>query len=262
LPYFTRNQIDLDLLRGGLAVTEKIKARIGFVSAGASSMPHYQSFTPLIPPDIQIDFQGLSLYGASLYEIADKKEIIVQRIKELTAKHDWNGVIVTAAPTEVLNPGLYEALAEALTVPFTTALHACVAALRVYSAKRVLLLTPFDARLNDLICEHLGGASLSAVAPHPFVELGVPKRMRPDEVFELTKKSLSAVAQVDAVYFQGAVLDPIKILDKVENELKTTVIASNPAMLWYVLSKLKLAYSITGYGKLLREWPGIRENEG
>jgi len=239
-------------------MTETIKAKIGFVSAGASSMPHYRSFTPLIPQDIRIDFQGLGLYGASLYEIADKKETIIRRIKELAEKHNWNGVIVTAAPTEVLNPGLYDALAAALPVPFTTALHACVAALRVYSAKRVLLLTPFDVRLNDLICEHLEKAGVSAVAPHPFQELGVPKGMGPEEVFELTKKSLGAVAEVDAVYFQGAVLDPIKILDRVENELKTTVIASNPAMLWYLLSQLKLAYSMTGYGRLLREWPHLQ----
>jgi hypothetical protein len=238
-------------------VTETMKARIGFVSAGAGSMPHYQSFTPLIPRDIQFDFQGLGLYGASLYEIADKKETIVQRVKELAGKHDWKGVIVTAAPTEVLNPGLYEALGAALSVPFTTALHACVAALRVYSAKRVLLLTPFDLRLNDLICKHLGNAGVSAVAPHPFAELGVPKRMGPDEVFDLTKKSLSAVGKVDAIYFQGAVLDPIKVLDKVETELNTAVIASNPAMLWFVLSKLKLAYPMTGYGRLLKEWPAI-----
>lgn len=236
-----------------------MKAKIGFVSGGASSMPHYDSFTPLIPPDVEIDFQGLGLYGASLYEIADKKETIVQRVRDLAVKHTWNGVIVTAAPTEVLNPGLYEAFEAALPVPFTTALRACVVALRVYSAKRVLLLTPFDARLNGLICQHLEHAGLSAFAPHPFQELNVPKRMGPDEVFELTKKSLGAVGKVDAVYFQGAVLDPIKILDRVENELKTTVVASNPAMLWYLLSRLNLAYSIAGYGRLLREWPVLRE---
>jgi len=117
-------------------VSETIKAKIGFVSGGASSMPHYRSFTPLIPPDVKIDFTGLGLYGASLYEIADKKETIVRTINELAARHDWSGVIVTAAPTEVLNPGLYEALQATLPVPFTTALRACVAALRVYSAKR------------------------------------------------------------------------------------------------------------------------------
>jgi hypothetical protein len=238
-------------------MADTIKARIGFVSGGKSSMPHYNSFLPIVPKDIEIDFQGMELYGASLYEIADKKEFIVRRVKEFVAARGWNGVIVTAAPTEVLNPGLYDALKAALTVPFTTALNACVAALRVYSAPKVLLLTPFDARLNDLIVEHLDKVGVTAIAPHSFAELAVPKRMTPEEVFELTKKNLAAAGKVDAIYFQGAVLDPIKCLERIETELGATVIASNPAMFWYVLSKLRLKYPMNGYGRLLREWPAL-----
>ena len=236
-----------------------IKAKIGFVSGGAGSMPHYNSFLPMIPAEIELDFQGLELYGSSLYEIGGKKETIVRRVSEFIATRGWNGVIVTAAPTEVLNSGLFDALQASLSVPFTTALHACVAALRVYAAPRVLLLTPFDARLNELICAHLQKVGITALAPHSFQELGVPKRMTPEEVFELTKKNLSAVGKVDAIYFQGAVLDPIKVLDKIESELKATVIASNPAMFWYVLSKLKLSYPMSGYGRLMREWPAVGE---
>ncbi|TMA88962.1 MAG: hypothetical protein E6J74_26160 [Deltaproteobacteria bacterium] len=240
-------------------MVDDVKARIGFVSGGAGSMPHYNSFLPIVPKEIEIDFQGLELYGKSLYEIADKKEIIVRRVSEFVANRGWNGVIVTAAPTEVLNPGLFDSLKAALSVPFTTALHACVEALRVYSAPRVLLLTPFDARLNELIVQHLQKVGVTAIAPHSFEELAVPKRMTPDEVFELTKKNLAAVGKVDAIYFQGAVLDPIKCLDRIESELTATVIASNPAMFWYVLSKVGLKYPMSGYGRLLREWPAVSE---
>ncbi len=240
-------------------MVEGIKARIGFVSGGAGSMPHYRSFLPMIPAEVELDFQGLELYGKSLYEIGGKKETIVRRVGEFVTTRGWDGVIVTAAPTEVLNPGLYDALQATLSVPFTTALHACVAALRVYAARRVLLLTPFDARLNELICAHLQKVGITALAPHSFQELGVPKRMPPDQVFELTKKNLDATSKVDAIYFQGAVLDPIKVLDKIESELETTVIASNPAMFWYVLSKLNLSYPMSGYGRLLREWPKLNE---
>jgi len=236
-------------------MAETNKTRIGFVSGGASSMPHYNSFLPLVPAEIDLEFRGLQLYGKSLYEIADKKEIIVQRVKDFVAERGWKGVIVTAAPTEVLNPGLFDALEQALSVPFTTALHACVAALRAYRAPRVLLLTPFDARLNELIVQHLAKAGVTAIAPHSFDELAVPKRMPPDEVFDLARKNLAAAGSVDAIYFQGAVLDPIKVLEKIESELKATVVASNPAMLWYVLSRLGMKHPAGGYGRLLREWP-------
>jgi Arylmalonate decarboxylase len=236
---------------------EQIKATIGFVSGGAGSMPHYSSFLPLIPDSVKVEFVGLELYSESLYQIADKKQTIVDRLQQFITQRHWDGVILTAAPTEVLNPGLFEALKATLAVPFTTALHACVTALRVFDAKRVLLLTPFDERLNQLIREHLNQRGVDAVAPHPFEDLAVPKRMDPDEVFELTKKSLSATDPVDAIYFQGAVLDPIKVLEKIERELGMMVIASNPAMLWYVLSKLGLSYPMSGYGRLMREWPAI-----
>jgi hypothetical protein len=238
-------------------MTEIIKAKIGFVSGGAGSMPHYRSFLPLVPTEIKIDFEGLGLYGESLYEIGGKKEIIVRRIKELAATRQWDGIIVTAAPTEVLNPGLFQDLRAELAVPFTTALHSCVAALRLYSAKRVLLLTPFDNHLNELICWYLRDFGIAAVAPHPFADLTVAKRMDPDEVFELVKNHLNPADPVDAVYFQGAVLDPIRALENIETGLGTTAIASNPAMLWYVLSKLNLSYPMAGYGRLMREWPAL-----
>lgn len=238
-------------------MAETIKAKIGFVSGGAAAMPHYSSFLPLIPDEIKLEHEGLELYRESLYQIADKKETIVRRVQEFVKNNDWDAVILTAAPTEVLNLGLFDDLKATLSVPFTTALHACVAALNVYSAKRVLLLTPFDERLNELICRHLDGKGIAAVAPHPFAELGVPKRMTPDEVFTLTKQCLNPADPVDAIYFQGAVLDPIKVLEKIETELGLTVIASNPAMLWYVLSKLGFTYPMSGYGRLLREWPKL-----
>ena len=79
--------------------------------------------------------------------------------------------------------------------------------------------------------------------------------LKPDEVYKLTRKAFEAQKDVDAIYFQGAILNPLKILDRIETELNTTVVASNPAMLWRLLSKLGLTYRIQGYGKLLAQWP-------
>ncbi len=238
-------------------MAEKSKAIVGFVSGGSSSMPHYNSFLPIVPAEIKIDFQGMGLYGKSLYEIADKKDIILRKVKTFIAERSWDGLILTAAPTEVLNPGLYDDLKAQLSVPFTTALHACVAALRSYSSARVLLLTPFDARLNALIVDHLKNAGVTAVAPHAFEELAVPKRMTPDEVFDLVQRNIKVAGELEAIYFQGAVLDPIKCLERIEREFNKPVIASNPAMFWYVLSELGHKYPMSGYGMLLREWPAL-----
>jgi maleate isomerase len=240
-------------------MADEIKARVAFISCGPGSRPHYAHLPALFPKDVRVDFKGLELYGDSLYEIEGKKDSILRGVRDLQNECAWDGIMLTAAPPEVLNPGLFEDLKSSLKIPVTTALHACVAALRAYGARRVVLLTPFDDRLNRLICEHLAKAGISASAPHPFQQLGDAMRLKPEEVFELTRKNLSAAGNVDAVYFQGAVLDPIKVVEKIERELHTNVIASNPAMLWFILSRLGLTYHIPGYGKLLEDWPKLDE---
>ena len=236
-------------------MAEKLKARIAFVSCGPATRSHYGSMAPVIPKDISVEFKGLDLYGNNLYEIEGKKNLIVEKTKDLVDTYRWDGIMVTAAPPEVLNPGLLDDLKAALTIPVTTALNASIAALRAFSARRVLLLTPFDERLNQMVCAYLDRAGIVALAPRPFENLGDAIKLKPEEVFEHAQKALSEVGKVDAIYFQGAVLDPIEILEKIEEELDTTVVASNPAMLWFMLAKLGLTYHIQGYGKLLENWP-------
>jgi maleate cis-trans isomerase len=231
--------------------------RIAFVSSGKGSRPHFASLTPLIPADVDVEYKGLELYGDSLYASADKKQEILRKIQGFVTESRLDGVMVTGAPTEVLNPGLMVDLRAAFDVPVTTALNASIKALTAFSATRVLLLTPFEERLNGLIRQHLENAGVTAVAPRPFKNLEEAIKLEPGEVRELARKATSDVGDVDAVYFQGAVLDPLKVLDEIEKELRLPVVASNPAMLWYILSELGLSYTIAGYGRLLKEWPAV-----
>ena len=230
---------------------------IGFISPGPETWPHYGSLTALIPAFVKFDFQGLGLYGKSLYEITGKKTEIVSRIGELAMAKLWHAVIVIGAPTEVMNPGLFADLKAALTIPVTTALSASVAALRSYQAKRLLLLTPFESRLNAMIDDYLRAAAFEVIAPRSFADIGQAGQLGPEAVYDLTKEAFKEYDNVDAIYFQGAVLDPLKVLETIESDLKTTSIASNPAMLWNILSQLGRSAAIRGYGKLLSEWPAI-----
>ena len=51
-------------------------------------------------------------------------------------------------------------------------------------------------------------------------------------------------------------MDPLSILQELEDDLGVPVIASNPTMLWRVSTQVGLKFSIPGKGALLREWPG------
>jgi maleate cis-trans isomerase len=70
----------------------------------------------------------------------------------------------------------------------------------------------------------------------------------------LVVKTYQNHAPADAIYF-GATMDPLPIIQSLENELKVPVIASNPAMIWNMLSMLGVQGSVENYGRLLATWP-------
>ena len=50
-------------------------------------------------------------------------------------------------------------------------------------------------------------------------------------------------------------MDPLPIIQRLEDALAVPVITSNTAMIWNLLAKLDLKFSVNGYGKLLAEGP-------
>ncbi|MCI0888356.1 MAG: hypothetical protein J4N28_01910, partial [Chloroflexi bacterium] len=168
----------------------------------------------------------------------------------------WDAVMVPGAPVELQNTGLRDRLAGELSVPFTTALGAAVEALHALRARDVLVMTPFDTAMNALLTDHLSAVGFNATC----AELGFSNEnealeIGPAAVFDMARTAVTAGGKIDAVYFQGAVLDPLPIIDDMERELGLPVIASNPSMLWSILSKLGRSYRIEGGGRLLAEWP-------
>jgi maleate isomerase len=230
-------------------------ARIGFITPSGPASPHFAPFRALVPPDVELDFEGLGLLRESLDDLEDRAEAVLKAAK-LADERGWQGLIVSGAPLELLNPNLSDRLRAAVRIPVTTALTACVAALQALGARRVLLITPFDEPMNQKIREHLADRQVTATSPSgAFDEIDEARKLSPDEVYRFATTALETVKDVDAIYFQGAVLDPLHVMDRLEGDLGRPVVASNPAMLWFILSQLGLTYHIDGYGKLLRDWP-------
>lgn len=202
--------------------------------------------------------EGLGLVRSSFNDFKGKTGEVIERVKHLVKANGWQGVFVGGAPLELMNPGLAEELHGAIQVPVTTALESCVTALKAFSAKQVLLMTPFDDSMNQLIRDYLANQGLTAISPPPpFKDYKDASKLEPEDVFSLTKESVVAVKEFQAIYFQGGVLDPLKVVEQIEREIPTTVVASNPAMLWSILSKLGLKFRVSGHGKLMEEWPRL-----
>ncbi len=238
-------------------MTTSSDLKVGFLKPGAGR-GHYDEFAAMIPAGIDLDMQDLGVMRTALTDFAARADTIIERAVALTRELGWEGVIVPGAPVEVQNPGLRERLAEALDVPFTTALGAGEQALRAYGASRILLMTPFDPHMNSMVTKHLIDAGFDLqLADLGFASEQEAVDLDAGVVFDMARGAVKAAGDVQAIYFQGAVLNPLPVIDEMESEFGLPVIASNPAMLWAVVSKLGRSFSIEGKGRLVREWPSL-----
>ena len=233
-------------------------ARIGWLGPSMPSSSHIKKFLNLVPANVEVLYEQLVLHDGVLNDVQGKLDLIVSRAAQFTDKQKLDGLIFPGAPREVLNPNLFAGFSAALKIPVATALRSSAAALRTFSARRILLLTPFDASLNQLIRDFLSQFDIVAASPSETLRHYTDAlKMTPDDVVAYARRAMAEQSQVDAIYFQGAVLDPMDCLEQMERELNLPVVASNPAMNWYMLSRLGLKHPLPGYGQLLSSWPAL-----
>lgn len=232
--------------------------KIGFIGSSAPSSPHHDNFKAFIPKDIEFTIVQEAGPKTSLYDVKGKVDALISQVQELIAQRNWDGVIISGAPKEALNPGMWERVSTALKVPVSLALRSSVAALKALSAKRILLMTPVDDQLKKMYRDYLAEFGIESFFPPQTLRAHTDaQKLTSQHVDSMTRSALAEYPGVDAIYFQGALLDPLPILAKMEAEFQLPIVASNPAMLWLILSRLGLNYQIGGYGKLLSNWPNL-----
>lgn len=234
------------------------KTKIGFIGSSAPSSPHHDSFRAFIPIDIDFAFVQEAGAKTSLYDARGKVDALIGQVRQWIVEENWDGVIISGAPKEALNPGMWEKVSGALNIPVSLALRSSVAALTAFGAKRILLMTPVDDELKKLYRDYIAGFGIESFFPPQTLRAHTDAvKLTAGDVEAMTRRALAEFPSVDAIYFQGALLDPIPVLEKMETELGLPIIASNPAMLWMILAKLEFRYEIAGFGKLLSTWPPL-----
>jgi maleate cis-trans isomerase len=192
------------------------------------------------------------------HDLEGKTEEIAARAADFVRRNQVHGLIVTGGFVTLFNPDLEAKVAEEVPIPVTSAVPSVIAALNALSVTKVMLVTPFTADMNAHIERHLADLNF-IVFPGPAHDKtrkpGAGVEISPDELFRRVEASFRENPTTQAIYFQGATLDPLPIIQRLEDDLGIPVISSNTAMIWNLLSKLGLRFSIKGYGKLLSSWP-------
>jgi len=230
---------------------------IGVLSPATPNRPHFKSLDNILPGGVSMVHEGLGLLGESYGDLAGKSDRIVELAKDFVRRHVVRGLMVTGGFVTLFNPGLEDRVADAIGRPVASAVSSAVSALKTFEAKSVLLITPFDAASDAVIKTHLHQLGLAVALGPPFEnrKAGSAVNLTRDELFELVKTTYRANPGAQAIYFQGATMDPLPIIQRIEDALAVPVVTSNTAMMWNLLSQLRLQYSVKGYGRLLAQWP-------
>ena len=236
------------------------KVHIGMLSPDTANRPHFHSFQKLLPSDVLLINEGLGLLRNSYDDLAGKSDAVIARAMEVVGKHQLRGLMLGGGFLTLFNPGLESKVSAAIGCPATAAVPAVTAALKALSLKTLLLMTPFSAAMNTIIKNHFDNVGFKVYLGPPFENRrpGASVDLSPETLFQLVKETFKKNPATEAIYFQGATMDPLPIIQRLEDELGVTVVTSNQAMLWNILSQLGLRYSITGYGKLLSTWPVLK----
>jgi maleate cis-trans isomerase len=236
------------------------KVHIGILSPATGDRPHFKSLERMLPREVTVTNEGLGLLRDSYHDLEGKTEDIAARAADFVRRNKVLGLIVTGGFVTLFNPGLEAKVAEAVQIPVTSAVSSVTVALRALSATRVMLVTPFTADMNAHIEKQLTNLSFNVFPGPPYEKTrkpGAGVEISSDELFNRVEASYRQHPTTQAIYFQGTTLDPLPIIQRLEDNLGIPVVSSNTAMIWNILSKLGAKFSIKGYGKLLSSWPDL-----
>ena len=238
-----------------MAINQNI--HLGLLSPATPNRPHFKHVVALLPPGVSLIHEGLGLLGESYQDLAGKADQVIAKASDFVKRNEVEGLILTGGFIGLFNPGIDGKVSEAIHLPVATAVSSAVAALKVFSAKSVLLMTPFDAKSDGVIKDHLSGLGFTVFLGPAFDgrKAGSGVDLTADQLFDLVVKTYQSYPPADAIYFQGATMDPLPIIQRLEDALNVPVIASNPAMIWNMLSTLDVKGSVKNYGRLLSTWP-------
>jgi maleate isomerase len=144
-------------------------------------------------------------------------------------------------------------LAAHLGIPVCNASIATQQGLRQIGAKRIAVLTPFNAEIDQVVKANIesGGFEVVAIrgseAPSLPAICETPLQRIRELIAELARSDCDAIAQV------GTALPVVGLLDELEQETGKTIVACNAAVYWQTLRAAGIGDALPGYGRLLRE---------
>ncbi|MEM0989159.1 MAG: hypothetical protein AAGK00_09785 [Pseudomonadota bacterium] len=146
-----------------------------------------------------------------------------------------------------------QAVAAQVGVPVLNASYADYAALQALGARRIAVVTPFNAEVDQVVKANTEAAGFEVVAIKGTEAPSLPAICETplDDIRRVFRHV--AQAQCDAILQVGTALPVVALIAELEAELGKPIVACNAAVYWQTLRAIGITDPITGYGRLLAE---------
>jgi len=235
------------------------RGKIGLITPSSNNI-NEPEFYRLAPPGVTIHTARVLLVGemdeASFHRMAGE---LGRAAKELaTAEVDIVAYGCTAGSVIVPLPQLTNAMSSQTGTPALVTAGAVVSALRALGVRRVAMGTPYLDFVNRREVEFLAEHGIE-VTRYRGLELGNNQQERrcighvpPETVYRMALEIDSPEAE--AIFISCANLATLDVIEEIELALGKPVVTSNTACFWACLRALRINSSVTGYGRLLRDF--------
>lgn len=146
-----------------------------------------------------------------------------------------------------------EEISAALSVPVLNASAADYAGLRALGARRVGIVTPFNAEIDKVVQANTESAGFDVVSVKGTEAPSLPAICETsiDDIKRVFRHV--AEADCDVILQVGTALPVVALIAELEAELGKPIVACNAAVYWQTLRSVGITDPIPGFGQLLAE---------
>ena len=141
-------------------------------------------------------------------------------------------------------------------IPMVTAAQTQVEALRALKVKKLVGVTYFIGKVNDITTRYFQDAGFDVLGmegiPVAFEDVG---RLASPEIYAHTRKAFLKNQNADGIYMLGTGWRCLDIIHLLEEDLQLPVIHPVPARVWAIQKRLHVRQRVKGFGRLLEEMP-------
>ena len=234
------------------------RGHLGKIAPAPATGRMVREFYEVVPEGIDITIASLLVQKVAKKDMDDMMSM-VGRAAEVLAEKGVNAIYLGGVPPIVMkHPGydleVVEQLRKASGLPASTDMTGVMDAFRAMGLKRLVMATPFEGWVNDLIKKyvapagfdivHMGGLPLASGSERKALPLHVEYTFT-REVFR------QCSSEVDGIYIPCGGWGTVHNVARMEQDFGKPVVTWFTAMIWWFLTTTGVRAPIRGFGSLL-----------